>query len=341
MGSFPITCRVSGLGIDHGEPVVILLLNKKINTSPMRLHRHEEYQLCAPPIYGNYSDYGYCTGDVERQFLGKSVLSYWEILLGDLSDHVSNDYEGLLSIKFESVQTITSERNEKEALTFEVGVVHRKVWDALLTTEFKDDIYIGDGNYRKRTTSLANYKPTLDDKVDKWFNNIVEFRENRERMKRGDESILFRTSGVCAPFLGIFYAEDDDGDIGETDALTSILGQLRGFSTNWKFGFIMGSLYTRIVEDRIREIMLKSPQGNFDNPTYQTEAKRLYRDAILEAVELIIFIMAIEDGGGTLHRKPATSQDPSEELDTQISFHKNMLDVAKKIKKERKRARDY
>lgn len=341
MGSFPITCRVSGLGIDHGEPVVILLLNKKSNTSPNRLHRQEEYQLCAPPIYGNYSDYGYCTGDVERQFLGKSVLSYWEILLGDLSGHVSNDYEELLSIRFESLQQITHERNAKEHLLFEIGVVHRKVWDALLTTEFKDDIYIGEGNYRKRTTSLASYKTMLDDKVDKWFNNIVAFRQNRECMKRGEESVLFSVSGVNAPFLGIFYGDEDGGDIDETDTLTSILGQLRGFSTNWKFGFIMGSLYARIVEDRIREIMLKSPQGNFENPDYQVEAKRLYRDAILEAVELIIFIMAIEDGGGTLHRKPATSQDPSEELDTQISFHKKIMDVAKMIKKERKRGRGY
>ena len=341
MGSFPITCRVSGLGIDHGEPVVILLLNKKSNTSPNRLHRQEEYQLCAPPIYGNYSDYGYCTGDVDRQFLGKSVLSYWEMLLGDLSEHVCNDYENLLSIRFESLQTINSERNAKEPLLFEIGVVHRMVWDALLTTEFKDDIYIGNGEYRRRTTSLANYKPILDGKVEAWFNNIVAFRENRERVKRGEESILLSVSGISAPFLGMFYGDEDGADIDETDTLTSILGQLRGFSTNWKFGFIMASLYSRIVEDRVREVMLSSPQGNFDNPDYQSKAKNLYRDAILETVELIIFIMAIEDGGGTLHRKPATSQDPSEELDTQISFHKNILDVAKKIKKRRSRARGY
>lgn len=66
MGSFNVTCAISGMNIEWGEPTTIIRLEKTKYPNKTMIGANSKYEISAFPVKATYDDYGYFT-DIEKK----------------------------------------------------------------------------------------------------------------------------------------------------------------------------------------------------------------------------------------------------------------------------------
>lgn len=317
MGSFDISCNLTGIGICPGEKIVAVLC-ESYNWPGKSRRVAAIWKLAAPPIFGTYDDYGRISFDPDQSLLGKDILDWWVQAghkLDESDDYTPRQTWGNVT---ELKRVIQDESRIYDNLA--IFMISRDVWNELASKP----VYID----WKNSCSVEQLRSEISSFVTSELELIKSCKDqyrheaNPERQRYLSE-VLDRK--LYRAFIRDTYAEDRP-----TSSVGILMYQFascfRGYTDR---GFVSGSGFSEWVRINLAPIVRS------ENP----DIKQLE-----ELVSLCIDLMAIEEQinwvGLSLGPKPHPAQDASENFEAQRDYYKAMSKIMtnkiKRIKKMRK-----
>lgn len=149
MGSFAMTCAVSGLPIGGGEPIRFMLLTESnIGRTPCYIH-----DLWAPrtwPIKAEYNDYGgieeTTVSAVRETWMEAFAKDLVELPVGENSAHnvatsCSMSWDKMLEALWEERISVHSRRGDQRTLAIRQAMIREDVWQLLASMQITDEFY--------------------------------------------------------------------------------------------------------------------------------------------------------------------------------------------------------
>jgi len=167
MGSFSVSCSISKISIDYGDPIVLLPLNKNIfcqgfDQRLLVAHGYGPsyaYEAATLPLFGTYNDYGYI--QVEEDENTKAIEKYTGLTI----DYFANTFEVM--------------KVESSAFFDAAMYIHRPLYDflskarpristkfvrnQLLTGDVGLDEYIGGLKKLSRDVTMFAFKRVIEE----------------------------------------------------------------------------------------------------------------------------------------------------------------------------------
>lgn len=315
MGSFDVSCNLSGTAITYGDNIVAILVDRYHLPEDPKI-QNGSYMLAAPPIFGYYSDYGSIEYE-DYDLLGKSVLDwwneegyniksegsirqYWHVNADEQLDGIVDDkqHEGLIVLFI-----------AREVWDLALKHPNNSTWTAATSLAEIDNSYID--NYVDETLyELQRYKDLLQ-KISE--SDYLEREDDKDRLC---EMIQEQKYMIIKNTYSLSY--HDDLDI--VTFQMSVIGQsLNGI---WD-AFVSGSSFIERAKAIVNSINLNDPIPD--------------REQTIDFVKLCLHLRYLESmmsmNGLHLNLKPPPRQCGNENWELQIKYHK---DVAKILKKKLK-----